>query len=399
MKRRVVLSSTCCLLSLFVGLPGSSQAQGVNPAVSSFLINTEGTTGQSTNPAINAAVSAIPADVQQVSYTGDSVYVEATGVPSYSVGPFTGNPNTPADLDEVYVLPLSPNNDDSGNPEDLGLGTMGIFVNGVAVYNPEDGFSYGNQDTWHQNASLAEATSFDDCGGHPQQQGVYHHHLNSGCLLEQLGDNGSDHSSIAGWAADGFPIYGPYGYDDPLDPASGIVRVESSYRARAITQRTVLPDGTALPEAFWGPVVASSGTNRIGWFMEDFEYVDGLGHLDDHNGRFTVTPDYPGGIYAYYVTIDESDEAAYPYFIGPTFRGEVHCGGFGETWGPGVGPPPDGCSGGSLIETADTVPAEAVIYTAPEPATLPMALGAQATLALLFAMSALRKLRSARPRS
>lgn len=399
MNPRVALLSTCCLVSLFTGLPGSSQAESVNPAVSSFLINTEGTTGNSTDPTIDAAVSAISADVQQVSYTDDSVYVEASGVPSYSVGPFTGNPNTPADVDEIYVLPIAPSSDDSGDPEDAGLGTMGIFVNGVALYNPEDGFSYNTQDTWHQNASLAEASSFDDCGGHPQQQGVYHHHLNSGCLLQQLGDNGSDHSLIAGWAADGFPVYGPYGYDDPLDPASGIVRIESSYRARAITERTTLPDGTALAPAFYGPAVASSGTNRIGWYLEDFEYVDGLGHLDDHNGRFTTTPDYPGGIYAYYVTIDGSGEAAYPYFIGPSFRGEVHCGGLGDTWGPGVGPPPSGCSGGSLVETAATVPAEAVVYTAPEPEALPMALGAHAVLALLVAASALQKLRSARRRS
>jgi len=57
--------------------------------------------------------------------------------------------------------------------------------------------------------------------------------------------------------------------------------------------------------------------------VEDFEYVSGLGTLDTHNGRFAVTPEYPGGTYAYYMTINSDGSSAYPYIIGPTYYGVV----------------------------------------------------------------------------
>jgi hypothetical protein len=57
--------------------------------------------------------------------------------------------------------------------------------------------------------------------------------------------------------------------------------------------------------------------------VEDFEYVEGLGTLDRYNGRWTVTPEYPDSIYAYFVTIDSSGNSAYPYAIGPGYYGVV----------------------------------------------------------------------------
>ena len=44
---------------------------------------------------------------------------------------------------------------------------MGVFINGVAIFNPEDGRTYQNQNVWHQNAIVVEADGFDDCNGHP----------------------------------------------------------------------------------------------------------------------------------------------------------------------------------------------------------------------------------------
>lgn len=46
-----------------------------------------------------------------------------------------------------------------------------------------------------------------------------------------------------------------------------------------------------------------------------------LGELDEYNGRFAVTPEYPAGTYAYYATVDASGDAAYPYLIGPQYYG------------------------------------------------------------------------------
>ena len=40
---------------------------------------------------------------------------------------------------------------------------------------------------------------------------------------------------------------------------------------------------------------------------QDYEYVAGSGDLDECNGRFGVTPEFPNGIYHYYIT------DAFPY--------------------------------------------------------------------------------------
>jgi hypothetical protein len=43
--------------------------------------------------------------------------------------------------------------------------------------------------------------------------------------------------------------------------------------------------------------------------------------LDDHNGRFCKTPEYPAGIYCYFATVDANWNSAYPYAVGPYFYG------------------------------------------------------------------------------
>jgi hypothetical protein len=43
--------------------------------------------------------------------------------------------------------------------------------------------------------------------------------------------------------------------------------------------------------------------------------------LDEYNGRWCVTPEYPSGTYAYFVTYSSSWTLAYPYVIGPSYYG------------------------------------------------------------------------------
>ncbi|MFM8491275.1 MAG: YHYH protein, partial [Candidatus Methylopumilus sp.] len=69
----------------------------------------------------------------------------------------------------------------------------------------------------------------------------------------------------------------------------------------------------------------------LGAYMEDYEYVPGLGDLDEHNGRFCITADYPNGIYAYFTTIDwvtdhygTGIKPVFPYVIGTAYYGEVY---------------------------------------------------------------------------
>jgi hypothetical protein len=123
---------------------------------------------------------------------------------------------------------------------------------------------------------------------------------------------------LIGFAADGFPVYGAYGFAN-ADGTGGITRIKSSYQLRAITTRTVHADGTDVAD---GPAVST--TYPLGYFREDYEYIPHVGqadYLDSHNGRFCVTPEYPNGTYCYFATVDANWNSVYPYLVGPTYYG------------------------------------------------------------------------------
>ena len=115
-------------------------------------------------------------------------------------------------------------------------------------------------------------------------------------------DTGSTHSPILGYAYDGNPIYGAYGYTDPLDATSGLTRMSSSYSKNG--DRDGGPSLTTYP---------------LGTFINDYTFVDEYGSLDINNGRFCVTPEYPNGTYAYFVTVDSSGDPIFPYILGKNY--------------------------------------------------------------------------------
>ena len=95
--------------------------------------------------------------------------------------------------------------------------------------------------------------------------------------------------------------------------------MKSSYQLRDIAVRTHYADGTDVTD---GPAVSS--TYPLGRYREDYEFVahsNEPDYLDEHNGRYCITPEYPNGIYAYFCTVDENWNSAYPYAVGPTFYG------------------------------------------------------------------------------
>lgn len=134
-------------------------------------------------------------------------------------------------------------------------------------------------------------------------------------LSINLADNKEEdsryHSPILGWAYDGNPIYGPYGFSNP-DGTGEVRRLKSGYK---ILQKSNRPeDQIRYP---------------LGFFVEDYEYFDGE-DLDEHNGRFCITPEYPNGIYAYFSTIGDIDPSyknyrkpQFPYVIGNTYKSDI----------------------------------------------------------------------------
>ena len=119
-------------------------------------------------------------------------------------------------------------------------------------------------------------------------------------LRNSFNDFGSQHSPIIGWAYDGNPIYGPYGYEDKENSSSSPKLLKSGYEFDSINDR---------PNRF-----------ENGFFLEDYVYTNS-GDLDEYNGRFGKTPEFPNGVYAYFATLtNQTLVSAFPYFIGNKYR-------------------------------------------------------------------------------
>lgn len=254
-------------------------------------------------------------NVDCVKYSANYVYVHTNNIPSYSIGSWAANPNTPVATNNWYKISRNPTA--ATSKVGTSLGAMGALINGVALYNPNDAQSYNNLNIWNRNAYYNEKISFDSCNGHPAPGGQYHNHINPVCLYNST--NSAKHSPLLGFLFDGYPIYGPFGYSSANNSASPINRLLTSYTTRNITVRTSLASGPPLTASQYGPPV--NATYPIGNYLQDYQYVAGLGDLDAFNGRYCVTPDFPTGTYAYFLSTDANNSPVYPYLTGPNYYG------------------------------------------------------------------------------
>jgi hypothetical protein len=108
-----------------------------------------------------------------------------------------------------------------------------------------------------------------------------------------------------------------------MDATSAVTRMKTGYSLRNITTRDHYPaaPGGGAATTQTGPPVNS--TYPIGTYCEDYEWLASNGDLDEYNGRTCVTPEFPGGTYAYFVTIDAAGKPVFPYYIGIYYRGVV----------------------------------------------------------------------------
>lgn len=336
------------LLSVIMLASCTAAVSQVSPAISSWLQNTTVTGRHYVSGNSTAITDAVLANVQSVQYSANYVYATTTGVPSYVTGPFLdGNPSLATNQNAIFKFPLTPVQN-TGTPVSTSGGNIGVFINGVAMFDYRDGVSWKNSTgamaggplggtgdgVWNRDAIVAEKAGFDCSKGHPAM-GNYHHHQNPSafdldlnvistiCNLYDADGlyaiNANVHSPLIGFAYDGFPVYGAYGYKN-VDGTGGIVRMKSSFSLRNITTRTTLYTGATVTA---GPPVST--TYPLGTFKEDYEYIATSAatpdYLDDHNGRFCVTPEYPNGTYCYFATVDANWNSTYPYLVGPTYYG------------------------------------------------------------------------------
>jgi hypothetical protein len=344
------------------------------------------------------------ADVQRIHYTATDVYINASGLASYTMGPWLTATNGLFGfwpLARDYSTRITRTPVPAPTKVRHGGGMIGMMVNGVAIYDLGDAFSFNQTNTtapaattvtgadamgaagdgyWSRDALAVEVVTFDPGFAHqPGNNGQYHYHAQPKALRYQLGDNmtatysatnntytytetdpsGSvaplHHSPILGWCFDGYPIYGPYGYSSAMNPNSTVTRMRTGFvlrnSANAATYgtanivaagRITLPkwvaaahgytfvpnannDHTLTPLNQYGPTTA---TLALGRYTGDYDYLGDRGRtqaadfdLDQYNGRNCVTPEFPGGTYAYFVTIDASGNTVFPHMLCKQYYG------------------------------------------------------------------------------
>ena len=132
----------------------------------------------------------------------------------------------------------------------------------------------------------------------------------SSLLKDEFNESDKSHSRIIGWAYDGNPIYGSFGYEDPEDPSSAIKRLVSGY-TKSLSNVKNRPTNSEFVN---------------GYFVEDYKFTNS-GDLDIFNGRWCKTPEFPNGVYAYFATsVINSDNiyiGSFPYFVGINYRSKV----------------------------------------------------------------------------
>jgi len=217
---------------------------------------------------------------------GNTRRIISNGIPDHETGRFPnrGNPNRIAPQQHRFSVPLEPRN--LRKLTSCRGASFGVALNGVPFdpfaaefyrRDPRSGWSY-------EPLGPGVNLGTDDSNAHVQPGGTYHYHGLPTAYVKKLG--GERKMVQIGWAADGFPIYNNIGLKDPNDLDSGFREVESGYVLK----------GGRRPS---GP-----GGRYDGTFVEDWEHDPEAGDLDSANGRFGATPEFPDGIYHYYVTTE-----------------------------------------------------------------------------------------------
>ena len=252
--------------------------------------------------------------INSISYSSGAsgnIYIDTLSIPSdVSYGTF----NSPDSSLKYVKIPRSGN---SNYVSDGSISTdsrmIGVFKNGVLALNYRSLNSYGNSGIYYENSFVVNSGFRDTCNGYTSlgsdvNSGVtvdtYHYKSAPVCLYET---GSTSHSPLLGYAIDGNPIYGPYGYTSAMDSGTSPNLMTPSWRLKALSSRANGPD--------------YSSTYPSGYFVQDYEYASGIGDLDRYNGRTCVTPEYPTGVYAYFTTVDSSHDPQFPYIIGDKFQG------------------------------------------------------------------------------
>ena len=259
-------------------------------------------------------------DFSKYSWSSDGTnrILNGNGIPNHEVGTFpnSNNPNSIGTQNVSKSFTLCPSIIHESGLEVVGPAIAIAYALNSVKFDPatagrcndagECSLARG-EGNWSIEALGHETFDFGDDMNHAhvQPNGAYHYHGIPELLIDFLGDN--DGMTLIGWASDGFPVYARYGYSNPEDSQSQLKALTPSYRLKSQPDENRPNTLTAI---LGGPN-ANKIINKpipMGAFTQDYEYVEGLGDLDECNGRFGATPEFPDGIY-YYVVSDD-----FPFF-------------------------------------------------------------------------------------
>lgn len=246
-----------------------------------------------TNCTVDIETTLGVSSVYSVSVSGSDRTITANSIPDHNTGEFpnTGNPHTISAQSATFTITTNP----SKNSQTTSLTTstgqprywFGILDNSIVLAPIANEFftntSNGEDNMdWNESALSSNITLGTDCNNsHVFPTGRYHHHATPSAYVADRGITNSTTTQV-GWAADGYPIYYKYGNKD-----GSVVELASSFRLKT-TERG--GDGVSAPSG------CPDGT-----YNEDYEYVEGLGDLDECNGYddpthgyiYVITDTYP----------------------------------------------------------------------------------------------------------
>lgn len=231
--------------------------------------------GSSDEGSASRAPTSTEADGLRITRDGDKLILESNGVPNHPTGAFP-NKNCPFGImAHARKFTVAANPVVAAKTTAIDGWLFGVAINGV-VFDPTGPYLYdGTKRTdWHfevMSAAARPSLGLDMNNAHSQPGGEYHYHGLPVGLLDMIAKDGS--ITLAGYAADGFPIYAPYG------------NLKSGYRLKNGKRAGDVPGG-----------------KYDGTFVQDYEWAQGVGDLDECNGHVGKTPEYPDGIYHYVLT-------------------------------------------------------------------------------------------------
>lgn len=235
---------------------------------------------------------------------GAARYIYANGLADHTTGVFpnSGNPHSISSQQYEYTVCAYPILHDSTtaiwsnmDPQpgqcpdrwEFGVAVNGVKMDPAAAEFFVDNNGQNNLD-WQLEA-VGSNLGLDFNDAHVQPNGAYHYHGVADGLHDLLGIDGTSHSPLVGWSADGFPIYYEYIYSDPNDANSAVLGASSCWQLKSGNRPG---DGMSAPD---GPY--------DGTYAQDYEFVNTGGCiLDECNGRWGITPEFPNGVYHYVVT-------------------------------------------------------------------------------------------------